>query len=340
MKSNKAAKLTAILAGLFFLMLMGFYPAESGIREKYEEKFERTVKLAKDGHVSLNNISGSIEVKSWNKGEVKIDALKTSKASSLSEAKENAAEVKIVVQKDGDTLRIKTEYPKRRGFRRKKSSVSVHYNLWVPSKASVRIDSISGSVGMENIGGDVKLDVTSGNVDLKDIGGEVKVKVTSGNVYVKKAAKGVDCENISGKLKLQDIGGDAYLKTVSGKIEVKRIKGSIEAETTSGGIEMREVTGAKTVKGKVLSGSIVYDGDIDPNGRYTFHSFSGSIRMLIPSGSGFELEAKTFSGRIESDFDITMSGKLSKKAISGVVNKGGAYMKLSTFSGSIYLRKR
>jgi hypothetical protein len=127
MKSNKAAKLTAILAGLFFLGLMGFYPAESGIREKYEEKFERTVKLAKDGHVSLNNISGSIEVKSWNKGEVKIDALKTSKASSLSAAKENAAEVKIVVQKEGDTLRIKTEYPKKRGFRRKKSSVSVHY---------------------------------------------------------------------------------------------------------------------------------------------------------------------------------------------------------------------
>ena len=340
MKSNKAAKLTAILAGLFFLMLMGFYPAESGIREKYEEKFERTVKLAKDGHVSLNNISGSIEVKSWNKGEVKIEALKTSKASSLSAAKENAAEVKIVVQKEGDTLRIKTEYPKGKRFRRKRSSVSVHYNLWVPSKASVRIDLISGSVGMENIGGEVKLAVTSGSVDLKNIGGEVKVKVTSGSVYVKKAAKGVDCENISGKLELQDIEGDAYLKTVSGKIKVERIKGSIEAATTSGGIEMREVTGAKTVKGKVLSGSIVYDGHIDPNGRYTLHTHSGSIRMFIPSGSGFELEAKTFSGKIESDFDITISGKPRKKAISGIVNKGGAYMKLSTFSGSIYLRKK
>jgi DUF4097 and DUF4098 domain-containing protein YvlB len=340
MKSNKATKLTAILAGLFFLMLMGFYPAESRIREKYEEKFERTVKLAKGGHVSLINISGSIEVKSWNKGEVKIDALKTSRASSLSQAKENAAEVKIVVQKEGDTLRIKTEYPKRRGSRRRRLSVSVHYNLWVPSKASVRIDSTSGSVEMENIGGEVKVDVKSGSVDLKDIGGEVKVDVTSGSVTIKKAAKGVDCDIISGRLELQDIRGDAYLKTVSGKIKVERIKGSIEAETTSGGIEMRKVTGAKTIKGKVLSGSIVYDGDIDPNGRYTLHTHSGSIRMFISSGSGFELEAKTFSGRIDSDFDITISGKLSKKAIKGVVNKGGAYMKLSTFSGSIYLRKR
>jgi DUF4097 and DUF4098 domain-containing protein YvlB len=184
------------------------------------------------------------------------------------------------------------------------------------------------------------VDVKSGSVDLKDIGGEVKVDVTSGSVTIKKAAKGVDCDIISGRLELQDIRGDAYLKTVSGKIKVERIKGSIEAETTSGGIEMRKVTGAKTIKGKVLSGSIVYDGDIDPNGRYTLHTHSGSIRMFISSGSGFELEAKTFSGRIDSDFDITISGKLSKKAIKGVVNKGGAYMKLSTFSGSIYLRKR
>jgi hypothetical protein len=322
MKLNKAKKLTAILAGLSFLMLMGFYSAESAGREKYEEKFERTVKLAKGGHVSLDNISGSIEVKSWNKAEVKIDALKTSRASSLSQAKENAAEVKIVVKKEGNTLRIKTEYPKRRGSRRRRSSVSVHYKLWVPSKASVRIDSISGSVEMENIGGEVKVDVTSGSVTIN------------------KAAKGVDCDIISGNLKLQDIEGDAYLKTVSGKIKVERIKGSIEAETTSGGIEMRKVTGAKTIRGKVLSGSIVYDGDINPNGRYTLQTHSGSIRMFISSGSGFELEAKTFSGRIESDFDITLSGKLSKKKIKGVVNKGGAYMKLSTFSGSIYLRKR
>ena len=271
---------------------------------------------------------------------MKIDALKTSRASSLSQAKENAAEVKIVVEKEGDTLRIKTEYPRRRGTRRRRSSVSVEYSLLVPPKASVRIDSISGSVGMENIGGEVKLDVTSGSVNLEDIGGEVKVEVKSGSVNIKKAAKGVDCDVISGKLELRDVGGDAYLKTVSGKISVEKVKGSIEAETTSGGIEMRGVTGAKIIKGKVLSGSIVYDGDIHPNGRYTLHTHSGGIRMIIPSNSGFELEAKTFSGRIQTDFDITVSGKLSKKSISGVVNKGGAYMKLSTFSGSIYLRKK
>jgi len=109
MKSYKTAKWVAILAGLFFLM--GFYAAEAAAKETYEEKFEKTVSLARDGKITLENITGSIDVKSWNKGEVKIDALKISSASTLDNAKENAGLVKIEVEKEGNTLRIKTEYP-------------------------------------------------------------------------------------------------------------------------------------------------------------------------------------------------------------------------------------
>ncbi len=62
--------------------------------------------------------------------------------------------------------------------------------------------------------------------------------------------------------------------------------------------------------------------------------------MTLPADSAFELEAKTFSGNIESDFEITVSGQISKRKISGVVNEGGAVVKLSTFSGDISLRKK
>jgi len=61
--------------------------------------------------------------------------------------------------------------------------------------------------------------------------------------------------------------------------------------------------------------------------------------MILPSDSSFEFEAKTFSGKIESDFDITVSGKINKREIQGKVGGGGAEVKLSTFSGSIYLKK-
>ena len=321
MRASKMAKLTVILACLF--LLMGFYPAEGAAKEKFEEKFEKTVSLAKDGEVILNNISGDVEVKSWDKGEVRIEALKVSKASTLSEAEENAKKVEILVKKEDKTLRIDTKYPEsKKLFRKKSLNVSVNYWLWIPAKASVKIDSVSG------------------DVDLEEIGGTVKVHVVSGDVEARKTDKGVDCEAVSGDLEIQDIAGDAYLKTVSGDITVERIKGSVKAEVVSGEIELRAVSDANVVEGKAISGSVVYQGKIKRDGRYTLKSHSGNVSMTLPSDSGFELEAKTFSGNIESDFEITMSGKISKRKIYGVVNERGAFVKLSTFSGDISLRKK
>jgi hypothetical protein len=321
MRSIRITKLLAVLAGLIFLM--GFNPAGAAVREKFEERFEKTVALPGGGEVILINISGAIAVKSWDRGEVKIDALKVSTAPSLSEAEENSKKVEIVVRKEGETLRIETEYPKESRIKRKKSlNVSVEYKLWIPSKASVKINSVSGSVSLE------------------EIGGSVKVNVVSGNVAVSKADRGVDCETASGKVTIEDVSGDAYLKTLSGKISVERIRGSIEANVVSGSIEMREVSEARVVKGETVSGSVIYEGEIDPEGRYYLVTHSGRVEMMVPADSAFELEANTFSGRIESDFDITISGRIDKRQINGTVNKGGASVKLSTFSGNIILRKK
>ncbi len=321
MKSYKTAKWVAILAGLFFLM--GFYAAEAAAKEKYEEKFEKTVSLAKDGKVTLKNITGSIDVKSWNKGEVKIDATKISRASTLDKAKENVGLVKIEVEKEGNTLRIKTKYPEGgKTWNRRSLNVSVKYSLMIPAKASVKIESVTG------------------NVDLEKIGGAVKVNLVTGGIVVKKADKGVDCETVTGKIDLQDITGDVFIEAVTGKITVSHIRGSIEANVVTGRIELRDVSEASVVDGNTVTGKVIYDGKINRDGRYTLKTHTGRIEMILPADSGFDLEANTFSGSITSDFDIKISGKISKKRISGVVNKGGPLVKLSTFSGSVYLKKK
>jgi hypothetical protein len=319
MRLNKTLKILGIFLALF--LFLGIYSSQALAKERYEEKFEKTESLAKDGEVTLKNVSGGIEVKSWNKNQVRIEALKVSKASSLSKAKEGAAKVAIEVEKEGNSIRIETKYPKSKIWK-KSVNVSVHYNLWIPEKASIKVKSVSGSVGLEEIGGTAKVDVVSGNVE------------------VKKADKEVDCQTVSGKLILQDITGDAYLKTVSGKIVVNRIRGSIDAETVSGGLDLIEVSKAKVVKGKVLSGSIVYKGDINPEGKYKLKAFSGTVEMILPADSSFEFEAKTFSGTIKTDFKVTTTGVIKKTEMHGVVNQGGADVTLETFSGSIYLRKK
>jgi hypothetical protein len=339
MRSYKTTKLVAVLAALFFLL--GFYAAEATAKEKYEEKFEKTVSLAKDGKVTLANITGSIDVKSWDKGEVKINALKISKASTLSEAKENADSVKILVKKEGNTLRIKTEYPEEREiWRRKSLNVSVNYSLMIPAKASANIANVTGNVDLENIGGSAKVEAVTGNATLEKNGGAVKVEVVTGAVVVRKADKGVDCETVTGKIDIQNITGDAFLKAVTGKVTASQIKGSIKVNVVTGRVDLSEVSEASFVDVDIVTGSVIYDGKIYRDGRYTLKTHTGRIEMILPADSGFDLEANTFSGEIESDFDIKISGKISRKRISGVVNEGGALVKLSTFSSNIYLKKK
>jgi DUF4097 and DUF4098 domain-containing protein YvlB len=130
------------------------------------------------------------------------------------------------------------------------------------------------------------------------------------------------------------------LKAVSGRIIAEGIKGSIEAETVSGGIRLRDVREAKSIRAKTISGGIECETDIQPGGRYYFDVLSGGITLRLPASAAFEIEAETFSGSIQTDFAVTMSGRLSPKELRGTVGAGGAALRIKSFSGTVEIRKK
>ena len=312
---------TAVLAAAVFVA--AFVAAPALAEQKFEEKFAKTEALAKTGKLILSNISGQIDVAVWKEAQVKIEAVKTSKADSLEKAKENAAKVTIEVTKEGDIVRVETKYPKNSGnsWGGDKINVSVDYKIWVPDQAAVEIKSVSGDVAVAPLGGKAKVDCVSGNVNL---GG----------------AAGAEIKLVSGDLKMENIAGDAFIKAVSGNIDISKIKGSIEADAVSGDIELLDVSEAQAVDVKTVSGNVIYIGSIKAGGRYELKTHSGDVRMTLPAGSAFDLEANTFSGDIDSDFEITVVGKISPREIRGTVGKGGATIRLKTFSGNVDLRKK
>jgi len=314
---QKTLSLAASLAVLFML-------AAGVVRaaDKFEEKFEKTVPLPKDGKVDISNISGQIKVTSWSQGDVKIEAVKYSDASSEAKAKENAAKVMIEVVTEGNVVRIETKYPKGGGvFGGESVNVSVEYKLTIPTEAALRAKNISG------------------NIDVQGLGGHADLEVVSGDITLGNAGKGAECNSVSGDVTVTSVIGDVFVKSVSGDVRAREIKGSIDAESVSGELELTEVSEANAVRAKALSGGVIYRGSINKAGTYTIKSHSGDVEMLIPAASAFDFEASTFSGDIQSDFEITMSGRVSEKELRGVVNGGGATVKLSSFSGDIRLKK-
>jgi hypothetical protein len=291
-------------------------------REKYEEKFEKTVALAKDGKVVLKNVSGDIEIRGSKENQVRIEAVKVSQASSLDKAKENAAKVTIEVTNEAGVVQVLTQFPERQGgfWGRDSLNVSVNYKLSIPEKASVDVKSMSGDVRLEAIGGPAKVNSVSGDAVIL-------------------GAAGADVDLTSGDLTLTNIAGDVYIKSVSGDIEATDIKGSIELSSLSGEIDLKDVSDARSVAAKTISGNITYVGSILAGGNYELKSFSGNVEMKIPAASAFDIEANTRSGVIETDFPVEVSGKISSKEIHGSVNKGGARIRLTSFSGDIEFRK-
>ncbi len=314
-------KKTMVSLGVLFalLVMFGVNPAVAAEKVNFEEKFEKTLDLVKDGKVIIGNISGNIDVKTWNKAQVQIDALKVSKATTLAKAKENIAKVKIVITEENSTLRIKTEWPKGSN---KNLSVSIYYTLMIPSEATLNANTVSGDVTCE------------------DIGGDLKAKTVSGDVIVTGAKNGANCSTTSGDVEIDNVIGDVKLHTVSGDVLADEIKGSVDADTVSGSVVLTNITDADEIEASTISGKVKYEGDLSSSGYYHLQTHSGRVEFIVPSNAAFDLDARTFSGSINSDFDITVRGKIDKKSLKGSVNGGGAEVELKAFSGNIYLKKK
>ena len=57
---------------------------------------------------------------------------------------------------------------------------------------------------------------------------------------------------------------------------------------------------------ETVSGPVTFDGTLDANGRYKFETHSASIRVTVPAGTGFDLEAQSFSGSFASNAMIAL----------------------------------
>jgi DUF4097 and DUF4098 domain-containing protein YvlB len=261
-----------------------------------DDKIERTITLDRNGKVYLEVKSGDIAVNSWDKNEIKIIAHKNAD---------------IDINHTEENIRIVVNRPQLS-----------HFELFIPDKAQLRVETATGKV------------------KVREIGGFVDIRTASGDIEVVTAKNGVKCKTVSGDIHIEKITGNADLKTTSGKITVEDIKGSVKADTVSGNIEIEAFSRAEEMEIESISGNIKLHGELSPGSIYEINSHSGNIGISIPSDSNFELRVETFSGSIHCDFEIKISGKIDHKKVQGIVGKGGTSLILSSFSGNIHITKR
>jgi hypothetical protein len=124
---------------------------------------------------------------------------------------------------------------------------------------------------------------------------------------------------------------------VTGSVRVEGLRSDVTAATVNGGIDIH-TTGF--VRASTVNGSIT--GRLEQarvGGDTRFETVNGSITLELADGLNANFRASTVSGRIDSDFPITVTGQVSRRSLRGTIGTGGPELRASTVNGSIRLRR-
>jgi hypothetical protein len=257
---------------------------------EHTEKFEKTVRLGRNGRLELTNFSGDVEIAGGSGDDAKITATKVTHSNNEQTARAALSAMAIeVTERPGGAAIV------AQPTRGRTNSVEVNYVISVPSGTSLDLKTYSGDVTIRNMTADVHL------------------KSYSGDVVVRDGKPALDLESISGDVSIEQIESDR-------------------------------------VKVNSISGDVILRGKLSKTGRYDLSTNSGDVQVITDGGASFELEARTFSGDVSSDFPLKLGALPSsfsppskggrRNDIRGTVNDGGALLSLHSFSGDILISKR
>ena len=302
-------------------------------REEQTERTTKVVRLGADGILALGNIAGDITVTRGGGSEATIEIVKTARGRTPEDAREQLALVPVEVTERNGRAEVRTRYPSgedQRRNNRRNINVTVTYTVTAPAGTRVSIDSISGSVHVTDIKGDINANSISGDVRIRGAGRIGTAKTISGTVEI------ADTQ-ADGAVAGSSVSGDVIFRRVT----ARRMDGG----SVSGSIRLEEVQ-CERVSAQTTSGNVWFSGPLARSGRYELKSFSGEVRVILAGNTGFEVDANSFSGDIRAtDFAITTRAASSNRrgrqtTLSGTYGDGAAVLDLTTFSGSIVISRK
>ena len=217
-----ATWLGAALGSLCALLALALSAHASDHRGALSEEFHQTYAITSDGRIELDNINGPVHISSWDRNEVKVDAVK------YADTKERLDEAKIEVDSGKDYLSIRTKYPDHNNnwnWGSHNNPASVEYTLTVPRTANLdEIKLINGALDVTGVSGEVRASCINGRLEAHDLSGRAKLSTINGRLDARFA---------------QLSGQDVELNSVNGSLELTIPSDSnaeVEASTVSGGI--------------------------------------------------------------------------------------------------------
>ena len=340
-----------LIVGLCVAALLTVAGCDVQIGDWHQAKYERTIQrqtpIAAGSTLVAETRFGSVAVTGADVADCNVVAKIVARAPTEEEAKHIAEQVKIRLERAGETLKVVADKP----HVKQKRSISISYNITVPRQTNVRCGSSYGALALTDLNGTIKGKTSSGSIKAHKIQGPVQLETAYGSVTCRHiSGDNIRLKSSSGSITAEDIQGPAHLETAYGAVTCKEFSGGdITLKTSSGKITLLKASFGDCDL-QTSYGSITTDG-ITGN-LIKLHSSSGSITVKEASAktadistsygrincqqiTANEIAAKSGSGNI----DIVCSQKAPAEIIASAVTAYGSiqFVTPPDFAGQVEL---
>jgi hypothetical protein len=283
--------------------------------KNFKEEFRATYPLTPNGALEVEGFNGSIELLGWDRSEVEVVATKYAST----EAILKTLKIEVVNTPNSVAIRVPRP-PKEEGGWWAKGGGGVSFVIRTPRKVQLnRLASSNGGIRVESVEGNARLTTSNGGIRLTALRGNLDITTSNGAI------------------ELRDVHGNMMVRTSNGGIRAELVDGAFEATTSNGAIRARlgKVPAGTPIRATSSNGTIDLTLDQFGGNEVRASTSNSSIILNLPGSASAQLRAATSNGNVETDFEVSVRGTLSKNRLEGKIGQGGPLIDLSSSNGSI-----
>ena len=194
-----------------------------------------------------------------------------------------------------------------------------------------------GSFSASNVAGNVALDGGVNDTTISDVNGSVNLSGNFwGSMQLVRVTKQVRFTSSRTELQFARLDGEFNMEP--GSLRASDLVGPFSMSSTrSNGIHLQDVSGAVQISNR--------NGPVEvrpkqPLGSLNVSNIHGEIDVTLPANAGFQLNAESVGGQIQSDFNVNVDNSRNNATANGTVGKGGPEVRLRADHGTIQVRKQ
>lgn len=247
--------------------------------------FSKSFGIGKSDKVNISNIYGNIIIKTWDRGEVKLDADIRAFANSDDEAQKLIDNVSISAFKNGDETVFKTQMEDRNGNwgngsrngRRWRREVKIFITVYLPSTAALTVSQQYGNLEVPEFNGPTALKVQYGKL--------ITGNLNNANNFISAQYTSVDLKDVNKATIKQQYGSGLTIASI----------GDLNLNAQYATVRIGDIKRNASIRQQYGSGLTIASvgGDLDLDAQYASVKVGivkGDAGIKVQYGSGLNIE--------------------------------------------------